>query len=616
MYIQNGEVLSETVKSNTLIGNRQTIYLNALNSTYPTKTAALATYVGHINPVDLGIVLSPEDVWEQDITIPAETVNWLPNSQTFTSVSAGKATNTRYRIMSIGGVATEYRDININLQSREGVQFFGECGVNGVNLITLNGSSVLAAWSLVAGYYECSANTITNQNVVAAMENSASYVAERNSAAFAFNQVETLFKDDVPLVAKTSKVNVLNDTEFYFDGAKVYVLFNPASLKMEFTKYDTAFHCGLYASGATTSADSTSNVVISNLNITKYGGNIFSSPLGSRNLVYTAAKAYASGTPMFGWVIQYVNSFNNRGNGITYMTKGTVRFCKSYRNGATGVTSSIGSSTDTSLTTNVYGHIYGNDVFENNFAGYTNAGASGVAGGLKLTKCIGVKVYDNSIYRNGVSIHGNYPTDGLWFDVNMSFVEARRNRIHANIGIGLTYEISSNLICEDNLIYDNRGSWQMLISSSPNIQIRRNTVYGIFRGEQAQLPSTTFNHRLVGFLHDLSRTGSQPLLTRNVTFENNNIYFGLENTNEGIFASVIEYWFQGAFTPVSPTLQQIGDFMIAQNMLFRNNSYFTKALDISKLHFSYWNTTILRETLSTWQSRGIEIGSTLSTITF
>jgi hypothetical protein len=620
-YVQTTAGITEVFqRPSTSTQTKRVLYLNALDTTYPVKTVGeLVVYVGHIKPSELGIVMDNGDVWKQDVTRPAEIVDWLPNSQTFASVSSGKATNTRYRIMSVGGVATEYRDVNINLASKEGIQFFGETGVNGVNLITLNGSTLLTSWSLVGGYYECAASSIINQNVIAGMESSAAYDSSRNTSAYSFNQIETLYKDDVPLIGKSSKVNVLANNEFYFDGVKVYVLFNPTANKMEFTKYDTFVHCGLYAGGATTSSDCASNVVISNLNITKYGGNIFGSVVGNRNFSYSSGKAYASGTPMFGWVLQYINSYNNRGAGLFFMTKGTIRYCKSYQNGANGVISSIGAATDTSLSGSVYGYIYGNTVFENNFSGYTNAGASGVAGGLKLTECIGIKVYDNNIYRNGKSIFGDYPTDGLWFDVNVAFAEVKYNRIIGNVGVGFTYEICNDLVCEDNFIHSNTGSWQMVISTCPNIAIRRNKIYGILKGEQSQPASTTFSHRLIGFLHATSRSGSQPLLTSNVLFEDNDLYFGLENTNEGVFGSVVEYWFQGTFTPASPTLQQIADFMrITQNMIFRNNRYHTKTLDTTKLHFSYWTSSIgiLRETLATWQGRGLDIGSTVDTITF
>lgn len=593
---------------------RKTLYFDGAKGTYPAKTVGKkVVYVGHISPFEMPVGAEVGDEWLFGAAKPAKIVDWRPDSQTFASISALQPTNTRYRIMSIGGRPTAYRNININLLSREGLQLFGEIDPNGNNLITLNGSELLNGWALVGdNMYKARAEAIRNKNVIASTESAEVYVPEK--FATASNQIETLFVDDVPLVPMLTQAEVINSTQFYWSGTEVFINFNPQGRKMEWIKYDSFIYCGLWAGGSTTSANATSNVVISNLNICKYGGNTFASPVGSRTMLYSAGGAYASGTAQWGWLVQNCNSYSNRGNGLYLFPKSTVKNCKSYANGCKGIHGN-GSLSDDYLP-NVFAYVIGNIIFENNFAGYTSKGGGGTAAGLKITKIRNMKVEGNSIYRNGISYYGTYSTDGLWFDVNCTGVEVRNNRIIGNAGSGFVFEISDGLLFENNLVQSNLGSWEVLISSSPNVIVRKNKIYGYVLGENSAPSTKKFGHRILGLLHATNRTGSQPLLIKNVLVENNNFYFGIENTIIGVHSSVIEYWFQGKFAPENPTQTQLSAFMMLQGVKFKSNQYFTKNVDKDKKHFLIWNTTTERKTLAEMQVLGLEKGSTITTAIF
>lgn len=593
--------------------NRRVIWFNSTTGTYPAKSVGEKTeYRGHINPAELSLAnYNAGDTWVFDITLPAKTVTWRPDLVSWATVSAGQPTNTRYVIQSNGGVATEYRDVNIGLLSLEGAQFFGETGTNGQNLVTLNGSVLIPTvnWAFVGGYYEATATAITNQNILASTESATAYY-DASKATTAYNQIETLYVDNVPLVPQTSKANVLTNNDFFWDGAKVYVLFNPSGKKMEFTKYDTFLYASLWAGGNSTSSNASSNVVVSNLNITKYGGNSLVSPIGGRQMLYAAAKAYPAGTSTtWGWVVQNVNSYLNRGAGIFLFPKGTVRNCKSYQNGANGVVGN-NNSADTYLP-NVSGYLQNNAIYQNNWAGYTNSGGNSTAAGVKITRQRNVKSNGNHIYENGNSLQGNFPTDGLWFDVNCVNAEAKRNRIVANRGVGITYEICDIFLCENNFVHSNLGDWQILVSTSSNCIIRNNTVYANFPAETASPTGGQMTKRLVGIVHSSTRS---PYISINETVENNRFYMGLENSDVGIKSLVNEYWWQGStFTPVAATQAQLASYMITNNIIFRNNQYFVRTADNDLRHFLIWtNGTIGRSTLATMQGLGIETGSTIS----
>jgi hypothetical protein len=611
-YIQTSQVTQvKTYRSPQSVVPKH-LYFDGSTGTYPAKNSGeWIIYHGHINPAELSLTnYNVNDVWIFEEPKPAKIVQWLPNSQSFASVSSGQPTNTRYKIMSLGGVATEYRDVSVLMSSLEGIQFFGETGADGSNLITLNGSALLTSWSLVGGYYECLASARLNQTI-SSTETSAYYVSAKSATAV--SQVETLYSDDIPLIPQTAKVNVLTNNDFYWDGTKVYVLFNPAAKKMEFTKYDAAFYSSLWAGGNTTSSDSVSCAVISNLNITKYGGNNLISAIGSRNMKYTTGKPYANGTQQWGWLIQNCNAYLNRGNGIHLFSKSTIRNCKSYNNGAKGI---CGNSdiTDTYLP-NVYGYVRGNTVYQNNFAGYTNTGGNATSGNIKITNFSKLKVEGNNIYRGGKSFYGDYLCDGLWFDVYCNNIQVRNNRLIGNVGNGFTYELCNDLVFEYNFIHSNLDRWQVAHSTSYNCIYQFNTIYGNLIGEQNDPSNGTLNQRTFGLIYSDTRGISNNI---NTQFRNNQVYFGLEGTNEGCYGIVNELlYYQGTFTPASPTDAQKYSYTVAQNIVYTNNSYYKRTSNTNGKNFVAWApSTISRKTLAEMQTLGYEIGSTMTTLNF
>ena len=134
-------------------------------------------------------------------------------------------------------------------------------------------------------------------------------------------------------------------------------------------------------------------------------------------------------------------------------------------------------------------------------------------------------------------------------------------------------------------------------------------------GEQSDPSNGVLTKSAFAMIENNSRIVQNPI---NTVFENNSVYFGLENDNEGCFSPVTQQlYYQGTFTPPAPTDAEKYSYTVAQGVIFRNNSYYKRSVNTNGKNFIAWaNGTIQRKTLAEQQALGYEVGSTITTVNF
>jgi hypothetical protein len=172
-----------------------------------------------------------------------------------------------------------------------------------------------------------------------------------------------------------------------------------------------------------------------------------------------------------GWVVDNVEVFANHGTGAI-VDGGTVRNSRFHQNGQLG----LAGAGDGSL-------IIGNDIHDNNTAGYDPAWE---AGGAKF----GARATDMRV--TGNRVHDNRGP-GLWCDISCHNWTVDHNSVVDNIdpdgdsGVGIFYEISYRCSIHDNFVSGNgpragRGSFyhggQIVIAASSDCDVHDNVVIG------------------------------------------------------------------------------------------------------------------------------------------
>ena len=172
-----------------------------------------------------------------------------------------------------------------------------------------------------------------------------------------------------------------------------------------------------------------------------------------------------------GWVIENVEVFGNHGTGAV-VDGGTVRNSRFHQNGQLG----LAGAGDGSL-------IVGNDIHDNNTAGYDPAWE---AGGAKF----GARATDMRV--TGNRVHDNRGP-GLWCDISCYNWTVDHNSVVDNVdpdgdsGVGIFYEISYRCSIHDNFVSGNgpdaggRSFYhggQIVISASSDCDVHDNVAIG------------------------------------------------------------------------------------------------------------------------------------------
>jgi parallel beta-helix repeat protein len=178
-----------------------------------------------------------------------------------------------------------------------------------------------------------------------------------------------------------------------------------------------------------------------------------------------------------------------------------------------------------------------NGIAFNNYARFKNGWEAGGAKWLKV---------------RGLTVRGNYVHDnkgpGLWTDTDNVDVTYEQNVVEHNTGAGIVHEASYDAVIRDNTVQHNGFRWTswlsgagILVSSSENVQIYRNTVVGNADGiaiTHAARASGTFHEPRNIDVHDNTVTmtvgatglatgqGSVYFTSRNNHFQNNTYYLG------------------------------------------------------------------------------------------
>ena len=249
-----------------------------------------------------------------------------------------------------------------------------------------------------------------------------------------------VFYDNRPL----NRVMTLADLRpgsFFFDYAEhaIYVADNPAGHRV-----DVAVSVGAFQGWMTSAVD----VTIRNLTIQKFA-----------NVAQVGAISCG-----VGWIVENNDIRLNHGAGLEGGDLVTGNFI--HDNGQLGINGRGG----------VIEH---NEISFNNTAGFSGRWE---AGGAKFTGANDLLVEDNYVHDND--------GPGLWSDTDNIDVTYRGNYVANNALEGILHEISYNALIEDNVVTNNgfgsKSGWLegagILILSSPNVEIRANTVMNNLNG--------------------------------------------------------------------------------------------------------------------------------------
>lgn len=297
---------------------------------------------------------------------------------------------------------------------------------------------------------------------------------------------EDLFFNDVPLIRVLSRSQV-GPGKWYLDYStgEVYLGDNPAGHNVEISLLPYAF------SGSAT------GVSISHLVIEKYASPRDAGAIHARN-----------GTGPLGqhWTVAYNEIMLNHGMGLRICDYLWAHHNMIHDNGQMGMGG-----------TGKFDVIQSNQIYSNNYAGYTYS----YAGGSKFVRCSNLKIQYNNVHDN------NGP--GLWTDIDNNNVLIEHNATSHNVVAGIFVEISYNETVRYNYItndgWNPRGTslwWGagILVNSSPGISIYGNIVKNCANG-------------IGGIQTDRGSGAYGPYLIQNLSVHDNSIYQAA-GTAEGI----------------------------------------------------------------------------------
>lgn len=250
-----------------------------------------------------------------------------------------------------------------------------------------------------------------------------------------------LFFDDEPLRHVTSLGDVASGKWFFdYDANRIYFADDPEGHIVETSVSRFAF----------TDNSNAGNVTIQNLVIEKYANTIQYGVVG--------VGAYCSG-----WLVDGCEIKLNHGAGVLAGSNFIIKENYIHHNGQMGI------GTGAEGTSNV--------LFENNEISYNNyAHCSNENGGSKFSVTDGLEVIGNYVHHN-IGI-------GLWTDVDNYNVLYDDNWVWWNDAMGISHEVSHNVIIRNNDVRYNGIAWggwlwgsQILIQNSNDGEIYNNTVY-------------------------------------------------------------------------------------------------------------------------------------------
>ena len=257
------------------------------------------------------------------------------------------------------------------------------------------------------------------------------------------NHPEDLYLDDEPLRHVTSLDDVESGKWFFdYDADRIYFADDPIGHTVETSVTYFAF------------INSASNVTIQNLVIEKFASMVGMGAVGS--------------TGGENWLVEGNDVRLNHGVGVFVRSESIVRNNYIHHNGQMGV----GTGTEEGFwVTNV--SFEANEISYNNYA-HVSCGFE--CGGSKFSLTDGLEVIGNYVHHNfGI---------GLWTDIDNSNILYEGNWIWWNDRMGISHEVSNNVIIRNNDVrYNGIGEdvwlWgsQILIQNSHNGEINNNTIY-------------------------------------------------------------------------------------------------------------------------------------------
>ena len=258
------------------------------------------------------------------------------------------------------------------------------------------------------------------------------------------NHPEDLYFDDVPLRHVTTLDDVAPGKWFFdYDADRIYFADDPIGHTVETSVTYFAFPGG-YGD----------NVTIQNLVIEKFASPVMMGAVGS-----------TGGT---GWLVEGNEVRLNHGVGVFVRSESIVRNNYIHHNGQMGV----GTGTEEEFrVTNVL--FEANEISYNNYA-HVSCGFE--CGGSKFALTDGLEVIGNYVHHNF--------GPGLWTDIDNTDVLYDGNWIWWNDEMGISHEISHNVIIRNNDVrYNgvNSDIWlwgsQILIHVSDGAEVYNNTIY-------------------------------------------------------------------------------------------------------------------------------------------
>jgi len=255
-----------------------------------------------------------------------------------------------------------------------------------------------------------------------------------------------LFINDEPLHHVTS----LNDVEsgkwfFDYDADRIYFADNPDGEKVETSISSHSF----------TDNSNADNVTIKNLVIEKYANWIQAGVIGGNGY-------------MSDWLVEGNEIRLNHGTGVIAGTNSIVKENYIHHNGQMGVGAGGDAGNDYWINDALF---VDNEISYNNYAHCSNEN-----GGSKFSVTGGLEVIGNYVHHNF--------GPGLWTDGHNTNVLFKGNWVWWNDHIGISHEISHDIIIRDNDVrYNgiNSDIWlwgsQILIHVSDGAEVYNNTIY-------------------------------------------------------------------------------------------------------------------------------------------
>ena len=312
---------------------------------------------------------------------------------------------------------------------KEGNTFWGESGA------ILNGSKELTEFEQEGGLYYAPNQTQEGNVFPGEPETWCEEGWERCTHSY------DLFFDDVPL-RHIPSVDDLAPGKWFFDYGedRIYFADDPQGHIVETSLSEFAF----------TDATPANNVTIKNLIIEKYANWIQGGVVGGGGYITN-------------WLIEGNEIRLNHGTGVVGGSSSIIRENYIHHQGQMGV------GTGAEGTTNV--------LFENNEISYNNyAHCSNESGGSKFSVTDGLEVIGNYVHHN--------IGPGLWTDIDNTNILYDGNWVWWNDYMGLSHEISHNVIIRNNDFRYNGLGWdiwmwssQILIHVSDGADVYNNTIY-------------------------------------------------------------------------------------------------------------------------------------------